>query len=507
MEFIKKYKDVIVFHALLNIVILFCITFSSYYHTPLSEAKDYLFYGIHIGLIQFSTFGFVYFLTLNRYIFKILFSILFVIYSVIAFWAYSLDISFSDGILNATLDTTPDVVFDLLNWQLILYVLSCIVVLYYVQKRYIKIRPLNFNIYFLVIAIFGISSFFIVESKRQGTLKSRLPFNVFFEIQNYFSNTPIDIDVVDFKVESKTKDLKIYLVLGESVRADHLFLNGYKRNTTPLLCKQSNLISFKNTYTQYTYTAVSLPQILTNQSVYDTIIKPNYSLVDIFNKAKINTYWFGNQTPEKSYLHFIDSSKTKAFADPIHSVYSFKKATDLKLLEFSPSESDSNSFVIYHMMGSHWFYENRYTSNFRVYEPTIKSKYIPSNTDQEMINSYDNTIVLMDYFVDSLINRVKNNNEKALIIYLSDHGELLGENGKWLHAQVGDEVGPTNPAFLVWYSNQYLNEYPKKVEFLTNHKDKNIPLDYIFHTLIDAFEIDNDMFNEKQSLFRSYKKK
>lgn len=498
---IKKFKTLLIFHFVLNSFIALFVTLSSYYHLPLVGFNDYLVYGIHFLYLQFCVFGFVYFITLNKYFFYFLFPILFFLYAVLGFWGYSLDISFTDGILNATLDSKPDIVYDLISFPLVLYCIVVCVVVFYIIKKYRKLEGNHLSWPLFILAIISVSLFIFNDYKKE-TLRSRLPFNVYYEVKSYLQIEKSPIINLQEKINKNTDEVKVILVLGESVRADHLGINGYKRNTTPLLSKQKNLISYNNAYTSKTYTAVSLVQILTNQSVYDTPVSTTYSLINVINQAGINSSWIGNQTPENSYLPFINSSQERIIIDPIHSVFSLKKKNDLELLKYYQNNlQQKNSFTILHMIGSHWFYENRYTEKFRRYKPTIKSKYIPSNTPQEMINSYDNTIVLLDYFLNELIEKLKKSNENYMLIYVSDHGELLGEGNKWLHAQATEEKSPKNPALIVWYSDQFKAKSLNKIINLESKKDRIIPLDYIYHSILDIYEVDTKYYDKEQSLF------
>ncbi|WP_445721573.1 phosphoethanolamine transferase [Flavobacterium sp.] len=502
MEAIKISKNY-QFHILLNVLFSLIITLSSYVHTPLNNFKDYSIYSIHFILQQFCVFGFLYILSLNRFVFKIIFPILFITLSAIAFWAFSLDISFSDGIVQATMETKSDIALDLINVPFLFFILVSIIATWYILKIYNRIQFNLFDKKLFILSLIAISTFFIVEKKRNGTLKSRLPFNVYFEIKNYFSKNNTNFTKINQSVNCEVENLKIYLILGESVRADHLSLNGYNRNTTPLLSAQKNIISFPNIFTNKTYTAISLPQILSNESIYDSIDKiPKYALTDILNHANIKTSWVGNQTPEKSYNYFIQNSENKIIIDPLHSIYSFKKASDLELLKhINPSQKNKqNSLSIFHMIGSHWYYENRYSEQFKKFKPTIKSKYIPSNTKEEMINSYDNTIVALDYFLNNFIEELKKSNEKSLLLYVSDHGELLGENNKWLHAYNSNEKGLQNPAFIVWYSDHYNEEFSVEIQNIEKKQQQHKTLDMIYHSVLDIFKVENRYYNKKESL-------
>lgn len=502
MEVLKKYKSLLYFHVLLNVFFGVFVSFSSFYHLPLHKTIDYFFYGIVFFVIQFSVFGFFYLLSLNDHFFKITFPPLFLVLSLAGFWGYSIDMSFTDGILQATLETKPDIVYDLISFPLIGFIVIVVFVIYYIFHLYRKIDVPKYNNYLFLVALIGITGFYFLESVRTNILKSRLPFNLFFELYSYsnkgeqvFKNPPM-------KIKHSENDLKIIFVLGESVRADHLQINGYARETTPLLMKMRNVVSFKNAYTPLTYTGISVPQILSNCSFNAKDNRDSYSLVDVLNNSNLKTCWIGNQTPEKSYETFIANSQIKKLIDPFHTIYSFNKKYDSDLLPFLEKEYSQSDFILLHMIGSHWYYENRYKEKEAVFKPTIKSKYVPSNTAQEMINSYDNTILSLDQFLSDVIGFLEHKNEKILLIYVSDHGEFLGENGKWLHAQKGPFRTSQNPAVLFWYSDKFKEEYSHKIKALKNQKNDVFPLTKIYHSVLDAYGLDSRMWIEKKSVFK-----
>jgi len=506
MEAIKKYKRLIYFYFWANLAVGLFISLSSYVHIPLYELKDYVYYGAHFLLLQFSLFWIIYLLSLNKYLFYVLFLPLFLLLSIVAFWGFTQDISLSAGVIQASLETKPDIVFDLISWQLLVYVLLIAVIMLWLAKEYQKIKILKLNYPFALISILSFAVFFIVENKRQGTFKSRLPYTLYFESKKFYQNNKIRFREIKGNLKSKQDSVQLIFVLGESVRADHLPFNGYSRQTMPLLSRRENLISFPETFTTNTYTAISVPQILSSASVFDDYKDPKYSLIQILDKSGIPTYWIGNQTPENAYLPFIRDSKHKFYIDPTHSEFSFSKELDEKMLPVFSRElrPQASQFFIIHMMGSHWWYENRYDYRFRQFKPVIRTKFIPSNSAQEMVNSYDNTILYLDFFLNEIIKELEDKNKTALLIYLSDHGELLGENGKWLHAQAGDEKAIRNPALLIWYSNQFRKRFPDKINNLKQNQYKYLPLDFFYHSVLDVYEIDGGSYHQNLSIFQDF---
>jgi lipid A ethanolaminephosphotransferase len=153
------------------------------------------------------------------------------------------------------------------------------------------------------------------------------------------------------------------------------------------------------------------------------------------------------------------------------------------------------------MMGSHWWYDTRYPDKFKIFNPTIKSKHVPANSSQEMINSYDNTLVYLDYFIDETIKIIEKSNSNTILIYLSDHGEMLGENGLWLHAQNNKTL--ENPAMLIWYSNDFEKNYPEKVKNFKKNASNKTNLDFFFNTILDLYQIEGVEYDKNKSILRN----
>lgn len=262
-------------------------------------------------------------------------------------------------------------------------------------------------------------------------------------------------------------------------------------------------MSFPNVYTPLTYTGISVPQILSNKSILDKKDSNNlFSVYSILNRANFKTSWIGNQTPEKSYSFFINENENIELIDQFHNVFSFQKKLDEELLPFFEIKfnNTTKNFITLHMIGSHWWYESRYSEKFREFIPVIDSKHIPSLSKEQLINSYDNTILYLDDFLSKIISIIEKPKSKTILIYLSDHGKILSENGKWLHAQNDDSS--TNPAMIIWYSEAFKISYPEKVKNLQNNASKKITTDFFFHTILDLIEVENFNYNKSQSIFK-----
>jgi glucan phosphoethanolaminetransferase (alkaline phosphatase superfamily) len=229
--------------------------------------------------------------------------------------------------------------------------------------------------------------------------------------------------------------------------------------------------------------------MLTDQKLEDTI-RPFTSLYTVANIGGFQTTWIGNQTMETSYLPIAETNDDLILVDKYRSVFSFDKELDGVMLK--PMDSllklSNKQLITLHMIGSHWWYENRYEDRHRIFKPVIDSKYIPSLSEEQIINSYDNTIVYLDEFLHNIITRLESESVPSFMIYVSDHGELLGEDGKWLHAQEDDAL--KNPGYILWFSESFRINYPHKVRALEELQNQPISMDLLYPTMLELLDIE-----------------
>jgi lipid A ethanolaminephosphotransferase len=489
MEKLKSLKPVISFHLFLNLAVVLFITGASYYHTPLQGAKDTLIYFVHLCALQTSIAGFLYVISLHRWVFRLVFSVLFLSYCCFSFWAYSQDISVTPALIHSVFETKTDIAIDVITWPYVLFFICALAILIFILKWYNRINPTQGFKILIIPAILCMVVFCVIEEKRPGSLKNRLPYNVFFGIKTYYEKPSLKLNLTAPEIISAPDSLKVVFVLGETVRADHLAINGYERNTTPKLSEEKNLISYPALYTSMTYTATSVPQILTDKNLEDSD-RAVQSVYTVANAANFKTTWIANQTVEQSFLPIVETNNQQLLIDKYKSEFSFDKKRDEEMLPVLDSVLDleNRQLITLHMIGSHWWYENRYTDIHRIYQPVIDSKYIPSLTTAQLINSYDNTIVYLDYFLSEVIRRLKTEEMPTAMVYVSDHGELLGEDGKWLHAQEGDAL--KNPAYIIWLSDTFKEKYPDVSKTLSEEKNTAITTDIIYYRLLEILGIE-----------------
>ncbi len=237
----------------------------------------------------------------------------------------------------------------------------------------------------------------------------------------------------------KALDGDIYLVLGESLTPNHMSLYGYKRQTTPLLEKLKTDPNF--------YFTKALSSGVSTDIALAFLMNITYGLgagnvvyggKQCLNKlAKLNgfkTYFLSSQSQQQ--LRYIANSICPKFIDTYRSlddldpeIEDSNAADDLVLLEGLDLVDSDKNFVILHQRGSHSPYNLRYPSDQAVFP-------IGNDHTQNRVNHYDNSVVQFDIFMDRLIRKVKMRKRPAVVVYVSDHGEGLGEEGNWGHGKL-----------------------------------------------------------------------
>ena len=502
MERLKRIKNELINYSLINLIIAINITIASFAHIPFGDFKGFFLYFFYFLAVQFTLFGFVYLLTINKFVFYTFFPLLFIVSSTIAFWVYAQDLSINYGLIESVIESKLDIAVDFISPSFLFYFIWIIASNFLCIKLYKNLKGSRVKSLLFPMAILCVLCFFMGQNLKRDVFTSKLPYNIISSLIKYSEKPTISYNRIFNDAMTKSIDsVDIIFVLGESVRADHLGLNGYERQTTPLLNLQQNLISYSKIYTPLTYTAISVPQILTNQSIDDITPKNPTVLYSILNKLNANTTWIGNQSLEKSYETIIKENKNIYLIDALHSVLSFKKHKDEEMIKVfeSLSRDYSLNFTTIHMIGSHWYYDSRYSEKHKTFTPTTKGKFIKSSTKEELINSYDNTLVYLDWFLNTIIEKLKGSKTPTLLIYISDHGEALGENNQWLHAQ--NNKASTNPAMLIWYSNSFKSKFPEKTEALINNKNQENNTDLIFNSILDLLKVEGFPYNSNNSIF------
>ena len=236
-------------------------------------------------------------------------------------------------------------------------------------------------------------------------------------------------------------------VVGETVRADHIGLNGYKRDTMPLLAKQADIYSFKHATSCGTSTAYSVPCMFSyaNREDYDMdTAEYNENVLDTLHKQGVNVIWRDNNSSSKGVA---DRVTFEDYRTPDTNPNCDVECRDIGMLngfdalvksdkEVKAAAKPKDTLILLHQMGNHGpAYYKRYPKAFEEYKPVCMTNELSKCDDQSVINGYDNAIRYTDYFLDNIIETLKpyQQDYDVMMVYISDHGESLGENNIYLH--------------------------------------------------------------------------
>lgn len=295
------------------------------------------------------------------------------------------------------------------------------------------------------------------------------------------------------------------LVIGETGRRDRWQLNGYQRPTNPRLAQEANLVNFSDMISVTSSTFSSVPFMVSQHRLDEDGINEK-SVVSAFREAGFTTYWLSNQDPQGSVgSMFSTEADHKAFYNP--SDWRHQGPYDevmLKPLQDILAKPEARQLIVLHTMGSHFDYAARYPDAFDVFKPSAKPAGSRSDSDfnsaTELNNSYDNSIVYVDYFLDEVIKRLKATGAPAFMLYSADHGEdILGGDcprfGHGLMDKYNLEI-----ASVAWYSDSYGARFPGKVASLRSHATQRLTEQSLTPTLIDAASITIDNLDLERSV-------
>ncbi|VTN25637.1 putative cell division protein [Klebsiella pneumoniae subsp. pneumoniae] len=414
------------------------------------------------------------------------------------------------------LDTTPAESFALLSGEMIA-VLGLSGVLAVFVAWWVKIRKpatrwrgaamrlLNIAVSALLIILVAAlfyKDYASVFRNNKELVKSLSPSNSIVAVNSWYAHHRMDnLPLVKIGEDATQKAVMhnaprknlTIVVLGETSRADNFSLGGYSRDTNPLM-RQDGVIYFPHTTSCGTATAVSVPCMFSNmpRAHYDEELAHHQEgVLDILQRAGIQVLWNDNDGGCKGACDRVPH----------------QNVTDLKLtgqcidgecyydvlfhnLDSYIDNLQQDGIIVLHTIGSHGpTYYNRYPAAFRKFTPTCDTNEIQGCTREQLTNTYDNTILYVDYVVDKAIKLLQSKQDKftTSLVYLSDHGESLGEDGVYLHGlpySIAPDTQKHVPMAL-WLSADYQQRYGISAHCLQQRAQKeNYSQDNLFSTLL-----------------------
>ncbi|MDD0967463.1 MULTISPECIES: phosphoethanolamine transferase [Pseudomonas] len=300
------------------------------------------------------------------------------------------------------------------------------------------------------------------------------------------------------------------LVVGESARAENFGILGYDRDTTPKLDKEAGLIAFTDVHSCGTETAVSVPCMFSNMGRKDydaSKAKNEEGLLDVLKRAGIDVIWRDNQSGCKGTCDRVTLQDVSNLKDP--ALCANSECRDEILLQGLQSfidHLDKDTVLVLHQMGSHGpEYFKRYPKEYERFTPVCESNALNNCSRESIVNGYDNTLVYTDHVLSSLIDVLRSNQDKVdtAMLYLSDHGESLGEYNLFLHGtpyMLAPEQ-QKHVAMLAWFSDSYQKSYSVDTHCLQMSRDKPLSQDNLFHSMLGLLEVQSKVYQPDLDMF------
>ncbi|RXK12771.1 phosphoethanolamine transferase [Halarcobacter mediterraneus] len=533
MKKISQYKLII------YISLLFTVFYNFSFFRNFSLAYSFtginILYTISIFFTLFLFISFVLSLLSSRYYIKPFLIILLMVSSFTAYFMDTYNVIIDKEMIRNALETNLNESLDLFSFQLVLYVIFLgIIPSFLVYKTNIdygsfkkesfrKIKTLLLILLLIVITLFSTSKFYTSFFREHKTLKYYAnPTYWMFAIVNYTKKTYFtgkiivkktgDDALIDETPEHK-KEL-IVMVVGEATRADRFSLNGYKRDTNPLLEKEE-VYNFSNMSSCGTSTAYSVPCMFskfTRDNYSHSKAVSNENLLDVLKHTKdVNILWRDNNSSSKGVAVRVKYEDYKS--KDLNTICENGECRDEGMLigldKFIKDSKSEDIFIILHQMGNHGpAYYKRYPERFEKFKPICKTNQLEKCTKEEISNAYDNAILHTDYFLSQVIDFLKpySNKYDTAMFYMSDHGESLGENGIYLHG-MPYFMAPkeqTHVASLMWFGDSMKRQLD--LNRLNSIKNNDFSQDNLFHTILGLFEVQTDAYNKKLDILSTIRK-
>nr|WP_099982813.1 phosphoethanolamine--lipid A transferase MCR-6.1 [Moraxella sp. MSG47-C17]ASK49942.1 phosphoethanolamine transferase [Moraxella sp. MSG47-C17]BCG50371.1 lipid A phosphoethanolamine transferase MCR-6 [Expression vector pUC57-Kan-mcr-6] len=316
-------------------------------------------------------------------------------------------------------------------------------------------------------------------------------------------------DAVQTTTPAERKPRLVVFVVGETARADHVQFNGYSRETFPQLAKIDNLANFSQVTSCGTSTAYSVPCMFSylGQDDYDVdTAKYQENVLDTLDRLGVGILWRDNNSDSKGVMDKLPASQyfdyKSATNNTICNTNPYNECRDVGMLvgldDYVSTNQGKDMLIMLHQMGNHGpAYFKRYDEQFAKYTPVCEGNELAKCEHQSLINAYDNALLATDDFIAKSIDWLKTHqaNYDVAMLYVSDHGESLGENGVYLHG-MPNAFAPKEqravPAFF-WSNNP---------SFTPTASDTVLTHDAITPTLLKLFDVTADKVKDRTAFIR-----
>lgn len=410
-----------------------------------------------------------------------------------------IDRSMISNVMNTNYEESSSFLsFTLMAYFLILGVIPSILI--YMQTiSYGKLKPFLIRVVatlvFIVILVYVNASNWLWIDKNSKTLGGLvMPWSYVVNTFRYFHHenqkNKEQILLPDATITDNEKSVMI-LVIGESARLKNFSLYGYEKETNPLLSKINNIHTYRaeSCATSTTGGLKCMLEYKNTGKLYE--ILPNYLFRNGVDVIWRTTNW---GEPKVNIPKYLDKQALRNQCQGDYCKYDDVLLNGLK--EQILASKKNKILVVLHTSTSHGpSYYKKYPPEFNTFTPVCKSVELATCTNEELINAYDNTIVYTDFLLAALIDDLRALKDyKSSMMFVSDHGESLGENNLYMHG-MPKSISPEEQyeiPFILWLSDS--SKTLKDEDLLSQH--------HVFHSVLDFLAIDSPIYDKQMSIFK-----
>ncbi len=456
----------------------------------------------------------------SKYTTKPVLILLLMVSSFAAYFMNHYNVVIDDTMIQNILKTNVKEAADLLSGKMMIYCLflgllpSFMVFMFKLEpiplKKAVLTKTRNILISLLIIIIMLVSfskfyTSFFREHKplRYYTNPSYYIYSAGKYLNKTFGRTKAAIRPIGEDAKKSAADVErklVILVIGEAVRADRLSLNGYSRQTTPLLQKE-NIISFTNMYSCATTTALSVPcmfSILPRSEYTPAKGDATENLLDVLGRANVHLLWRDNNSDSRDTARKVPYQD---YSNPEINTVCDGECRDEGMLvglqEFIDQKKEGDILIVLHQMGNHGpAYYKRYPAAFEKFTPVCRTNQFDECTKDEIGNAYDNALLYTDYFLTKIIGLLKKNTSgfETAMLYVGDHGESLGEYNIYLHGLPYAMAPETQKhiAAVFWFDDKFKIDR----QSLNGKSADPFSHDNLFHTVLGLMKVETSVYDK-----------
>lgn len=301
---------------------------------------------------------------------------------------------------------------------------------------------------------------------------------------------------------TRHKPMLMVLVIGETARAANWGLNGYARQTTPQLAALP-VINFSDVTSCGTNTEVSLPCMFApagRQHYDEQRIRGSEGLLHVLARAGVAVHWRDNQSGCKGVCDGLPNDSVQGLNAP--GLCSEGRCLDEGLLQGIDrrlTQVQGTQLLVLHQLGNHGpAYFRRYPASFARFTPACEDEDLQHCTREQIANAYDNALLYTDHVLAQLIAQLNARADRvdSALLYVSDHGESLGENRLFLHGMpyaIAPDV-QTKVPMVLWSSPGFARTAGLDLACLRQRAQASVSHDYLFHTLLGLLDVSTALY-------------